>query len=262
MANQTVATRWLLSMRDRIKVSFVEHKWAGPYFTDIEIKIHIGGMEFSGRGTDKNGDLALEKASAEAIERWCCQELKLSTVGCAIHSVELLAEKNSKYEFIERFIFNKFIENGNLANEFFPAIPMRYPWGTFRFWNLGDTYAGSVAISISFDNQIPISIGIALSESEEPAAAKAFIEALRNFEAYEHDKSTFTAMIGNDPDLWCCDPQFLKRVLSQIAMNKAVSPTNWILPDTITISKKVSEILGQDDCPLYFSRTTQGLEGI
>lgn len=271
MAYQTVATRWLLGKKDQIDVSFVEHKWnIGPSFpyTDIEVLIRLDDKHtVTGRGTDLVGDIALEKASSEAIERWCCHILNISTVGCAVHSHRESAELNSKNEFAERFAFNKLKSKdikpkalqSKKTQELFGNLAKFYPGSEVLFFELVTFTPDKTVLCLILDENTPISLGLALEAREDSAVQKSFTEALRNYVSYKTDASLFFNSIQKSMDFWCCNPEFLNQLLGLIKMDVEISSVAMLKPITKTLTRSISEIVQIADCPLFFSMTTEGL---
>lgn len=259
MAHKAVAASWLLNKKDNLNVSFIEYSWGRPDYCDIAVQIEENGLIHNGRGTDRDGDIALEKASAEAIERWCCQRMNISTVGCAIHNVEAEAIKNSQEEFLERYIFNYFLEKGSSIREIDNA-KLFYSLASdcdykFRSWVMCIKDLGSLIVTISFLHQKPISIGMS-SSPLGLAIEKSYIESLRNFRAFQDDPTQFLEKVTKNKDLWCCDPKFLKQVMLKIEQTNSClekSPQTYL---TATETKSASEVLGVNDCPLFFCRTS------
>lgn len=256
MAYKTVATRWLLSKKDLLTISFVELKDTQsllPNLTDIEVKISVGDLIFSGRGTDSVGDIALEKASSEAIERWCCHKLNISTVGCAIRSTKEDAEYNSVSEFIERSYFDQFLESPILA----PNLKTESidPEAQINYYELAKTKYGSVILSLVVDSGRPICLGLALEKVPQDGFRKSAIEALRNYAVYKDSKSSFLEAIGEDHNLWCCNPDLLGKIFEKLSSQPATFNSSIEFPKFKSSIQNVSYILGIDDCPLFFSRT-------
>ncbi|MBL7545124.1 MAG: hypothetical protein JNL11_15005 [Bdellovibrionaceae bacterium] len=256
MAYKTVATRWLLSKKDLLKVSFAEHKDTFnllPNLTDIEVKISVGSLTFSGRGTDLVGDIALEKASSEAVERWCCHKLEISTVGCAIRSTEEDAESSSVSEFIERFYFDQFLEHS------FHALRSKTesiaPEAQINYYKLAKTKYGSVILGLVVDSEKPICLGLALEKDLNVGFSKAATEALRNYTVYRENKSDFVDAVSNDHNLWCCNPDLLSKIFGRLSSVPTTSNFFVGVPKFKSITQNVSSILDIKDCPLFFSRT-------
>lgn len=256
MAHKTVATRWLLSKKDLLKVSFVEHKDTHnllPNLNDIEVKIAVGGFIFSGRGTDSIGDIALEKASSEAIERWCCHKLEISTVGCSIRSTKEDAENSSLSEFVERFYFDQFL-SGLIIPTSLKIAPLSS--GTqINYHQLVKTEYGSVILSLVVDSEKPVCLGLALEKELKDGFNKSATEALRNYAVYKENKSAFIEAVAADQNLWCCDPEILSKISEKISTPQTASDSFIEIPKLKSSTQSVSSILGIEDCPLFFSRT-------
>lgn len=110
MASQTPITDWCLANHDILKPQIQSLNWTEewlPGYFDFEVVLRISGTTVTGRGTDKNQRLALEKAFAEAIERYFTIQNRLYYHGVAIHSDERLAKIYANNEFYERSIFLK-----------------------------------------------------------------------------------------------------------------------------------------------------------
>lgn len=108
MASQTPITDWCLANYDTLKPQIQSLNWTEewlPSYFDFEVVLRILGTTVTGRGTDKNQRLALEKAFAEAIERYFTIQNRLYYHGVAIHSDERLAKISAFNEFHERSIF-------------------------------------------------------------------------------------------------------------------------------------------------------------
>lgn len=256
MANKTVATRWLLSKKDLLKVSFVEHKNTQdllPHLSDIEVKISVDRLTFSGRGTDSIGDIALEKASSEAIERWCCHQLGISTVGCAIRSTKETAEFNSTSEFIERFYFDQLLSHSGQALDL--KIESIGTDTQINYYELAITDYGSVVLCLVVDSSKPICLGLALEQDLNNGFKKASIEALRNYAVYRENKPNFLKMTKEDHNLWCCNPDYLSKIFRLLSLELKTSNFYAEVPRLKSLTKNVSSILGIEDCPLFFSRT-------
>ena len=255
MAHQTVATRWLLSKKDLLKVSFAEHKDAQnllPNLTDIEVKILVDGLTFSGRGTDSVGDIALEKASSEAIERWCCHKLGISTVGCAIRSKKEDAEQNSECEFIERFYFDQFLSHSvQILESKSESISQE---AQIYYYELAATEYGIVILCLIIDSANPVCLGLALEKELKNGFKKAAVEALRNYAVYKENKTHFLNLVEEDHNLWCCSPNLLSKIFERLSSQSITSSSFIKTPKFKTLTQNVSSILGIEDCPLFFSR--------
>lgn len=253
MAYQTtVAARWLLSQKEKLGVKFTEHSWGRPSLTDIEVSFLFNGINVQGRGTHAVGDIALEKACAEAIERLCCLKLGISTVGCAIHSNEELAILNSRNEFVERSAFDSFLNQKSSTLELDNVIKLQFG-EKIKFWEIQNHSRCSTVFAITFDaNENPISLGLGSADSLKEACEKAYLEAIRNFVSFKQNPTAFKNSVEKDHNLWCCDEKFLLNVLNKINL------TYEIKNESLSFKTKVnpvSSIIGDDSCNLFFART-------
>src|SRR6185437_2300039 len=73
---------------------------------DFEARIEVSGVAVVGRGIDFDPELAVEKASSEAIERLICNRLNISSEGFAIGG-RRGADEHAKNEALERYYFNE-----------------------------------------------------------------------------------------------------------------------------------------------------------
>lgn len=261
MANQTVAATWLLGKTDTLNVSFIEYDWGQPYFNDISVLIEVDGIVHKGRGTSKDGEVALEKACAEAIERYCCFLMALPTVGCAVHSVNEIGKLKSKEELIERDVFKKFLMGELSSEEFESDIHLDFfddicSSSKFRFWKIVHNKK-TVVFCITFSGQKPVSLGIAFG-CNIASQEKAFLEALRNYVAFKKDDVTFKAMVRSNKNLWCCDSTVLDRLLERNSSPGLPSHISLSSGNIETTILKVSKIIDMADCPLYFCRSSFG----
>ncbi len=255
MAYKTVATRWLLSKKDLLAASFVEHKDnlnILSNMTDIEVKITASDVVFSGRGTDSIGDITLEKASSDAIERWCCHLLGISTVGCAIHSVREQAATNARNEFLERHFFDQYVSQS--ASPHILKSEQLEADAVVNYYEIAKCDVGLVVLAMIFDFSEPICLGLSLESDIDLGYKKAAVEALRNYSVYKTDKDYFHKKVATDRNLWCCDPELLRKIAN--TSSPPIGPGKLIeFPKISSHTQSVSDIVNIQDCPLYFSRT-------
>lgn len=109
MADSSELTTWLLNHAERINLQATEMSWVRdwglPGHSDIQVKIDVGGMTYTGRGTAADEDLAFLKAGAEAIERTYCAGHQVHSTGVAVHTNNLAAVANVQNELNERDAF-------------------------------------------------------------------------------------------------------------------------------------------------------------
>ena len=73
-------TDWLLNNSDRLSLRAEKYRWIDewlPGFFDYGVIIKVDGKDYSGRGIDKNEQLAFEKAASEALERAAVKTARL-----------------------------------------------------------------------------------------------------------------------------------------------------------------------------------------
>lgn len=271
MAHQTtIATRWLLSQKNKLDIAFVEHKWDQNILNapnDIQITINFKDkLRVLGRGTSTEGDLALEKASSEVIERWCCQYLNISTVGCAVHSNLVEASLNSKKEVLERFYFDQFVvskkSHGQITTQHTAELSEKmknyFKTSDIEFHLIQKSKEGIAILCIAFDKKIPITLGLSFEKDLNLGIYKSFFEAVRNFIAYTSNSINYFEKVKNDSNLWCCNPDFIQKLIpflskEKLAINQITNLQKSETPEVISSAKKVSELLPDSNCPLYFS---------
>lgn len=76
---------------------------------DFSCHIEFGKIKSEGRGISSDPDLAIEKASAEAIERYICLKLNIPSIGVAV-SGEKSALIHAENEAMERFYLKNHID--------------------------------------------------------------------------------------------------------------------------------------------------------
>lgn len=112
MAYKNAITRWLLNNKHLMALSFTQYDWPSNYLQgvyDFSAQIDFNGIQSEGRGIGFNPELALEKASAEAIERYICQKLKISSVGVAVSGANSSLD-HASLEALERYYLNKHLK--------------------------------------------------------------------------------------------------------------------------------------------------------
>jgi ribosomal protein S12 methylthiotransferase accessory factor YcaO len=109
MANQESIARWVLNNKRVLNPSLVQYDWPSRYLNgvyDFSVSVAVDGVEGLGRGLDRDRDLALEKACAEAIERYVCHRLGIDSIGVAV-SGESDAGTHAELETLERYYFDQ-----------------------------------------------------------------------------------------------------------------------------------------------------------
>lgn len=106
MAHAEQLIPWLLLNAGNLKLKIDQLEWIkdfAPSFSDVRIHITVGQYEDYSFGADHNHDLALVKATAEAIERAVLEEHKFPTSnGLAAHINVESAKRSAISELVER----------------------------------------------------------------------------------------------------------------------------------------------------------------
>lgn len=112
MVDKNTITNWLLFHKDLFKLSYTQYDWPDRYLPglhDFSCHIEFGKIKSEGRGISSDPDLAIEKASAEAIERYICLKLNIPSIGVAV-SGEKSALIHAENEAMERFYLKNHID--------------------------------------------------------------------------------------------------------------------------------------------------------
>ena len=265
MAHQTPIARWVLNNRDRLRPSFIRYDWPDRYFsgvTDFAAKISFGGIEAIGRGIDFDQDLALEKAAAEAVERYICKMLNLDSVGVAI-SGEAGSVSHAEHEAIERHIFNEHlrlnlpfekIDDRSTGSPALREIQNEFDRhnkheGQLSFYRMATAspYRGYVAIICIGEK--PRFLGLSLHTNSRSALFRSFFEAMTNFARFRDAPEALESERRLEPDAWNCDPAFLARVIAQVGTT--AEPSESIpIPQLETVAIDISQIAALKGCPI------------
>ncbi len=204
MASQTPITDWCIANQDILKPQIQSLNWTRDWlaeYSDFEVILQVGNTTVTGRGTDKDQRLAIEKAFAEAIERHFTKENRLYYHGVAIHSDEKQAKISAESEFYERSIFltenwltkGKFLQE-KIHGDFEISHDLEK-----KIWGYGYNITTHLLPDLSEDNgtiytfisspsaRSPNFIG--MSEAAfgfKEAAEKSLVEAVRGFVGYLH----------------------------------------------------------------------------
>lgn len=100
---------WLEKNKNLMNISIEIYDWPNKielkYF-DFGVSLSFEGISVYGRGSDFNQEIALIKATAEAVERWAFNKSKMpNTCGFAAHINLESAKKNARFEIFERDAF-------------------------------------------------------------------------------------------------------------------------------------------------------------
>ncbi len=214
MAYQTRLSDWLANHRQDLQLKILEFSWPpGLGKTkpiDFEVSLEFGGRSVSGRGTDMDEMLALEKACAEAVERLACHYNNIGSVGVAVHTNEVSARQNARAEYIERFVFqHHLLKNEPFTFESSVELELtdsHFEGNIFRMNDCGGLSSALILITSPGVNLL----GLASDVEFGTAAVRASIEAKRNYAAYLSAPEHFSEATQKDRDLWCCDFNYIE----------------------------------------------------
>ncbi len=262
MKPKSQLTKWLLENRAKMNPRFTEFSWPERYFRglhDFEARIAVPDAEFEGqiieargRGIDFDQELALEKASSEAIERLICMFVGVSTEGITVSGCNG-ANEHAKNEALERYYFylhefrhqalqrikspeaNHLIEQFQDQNQNFEL----------RFYRMAtDQSASGIVCAICDEDAGPKFLGIALNADLKTAMTRAMCEALANYARFSDAPKEYKSEVGLDPNAWICAPKFLDEVRhlftsADVAANSAENliPEPELKRESVDISK-------------------------
>lgn len=266
MANKKTLTSWLVENRERLNPAFVQFDWPNRYFnglSDFKATLNIEDFAAIGRGIDISPEIALEKASAEAIERLICHKLNISSGGCAVAG-EISAQSHARHEALERYYFDEHIEIGrpfhliektisplsmsaNLICEQFKSLN---PNIGAHFYKMAvpDPYYGIVC-NISPTSEAPQILGLSLHIDPTKALKKALKEALMNYARQQDNPKSFAEAVNADSDLWICNPRFMEKITTLFS-NTPWTTTATELPELIIEKIDTSSIEQLSGCPI------------
>ncbi len=172
------------------------NEWLKFPFYDFEVTIGGGDLQSFGRGSDRNQDLALLKACAEAVERHACKSAQIPTTGVAAHDNPVSAKHNACNELLERATLILYL----LADAKMPKITppkafrdmfanaltrIENSGGVLRFFRLSeDEYTVLCSVDwLDSANRRGALVGLSRDGSLDKAVEGAFIEVIRNVAA-------------------------------------------------------------------------------
>ena len=214
MAYQTRLTDWVATHRHDLQLKIREFSWplgiVEQQPNDFEVTLEFGRRSVSGRGTDSDETLALEKACAEAVERLACHCDGIGSVGVAVHTNEVSARLNARAEYIERFVFR----NHLLKNEpilYHSPIELELAGSQFEGNLFTMASCGGLSCALSLISGPGVNLlGLAADVEFGSAVERASHEALRNYAAFLSAPGCFSDATRNDSDLWCCDFNYIE----------------------------------------------------
>lgn len=266
MAHQTPVAAWLYSNKQIFDLRFREFDWTTrhlPGVHDFSAVVGWNGVEAEGRGLANSSELALEKASAEAIERLICRLLNLDSVGMAV-SGTLDPTIHARNEVYERYFLNSHL---NLS---IPMPEVKKPSGAsshvvelfrshnpkadlqfFKFATPTDFHGAACLI----DSQQK-SLGFAFGTSLDDVISRSFLETLPNFAWFQdqQDKLVDQEKDQPSPNLpWHLREDFLNSVIPLLG-GSGDGQMSIALPQVVELSVDVSSISIFKDVPIRVAR--------
>lgn len=223
MADQSNLVDWLMGQSGKIDYKVTEFRWVDDYAPEYsDFGVNFYGDKFIGRAVDKDQNLALTKAIAEAIERATCSHNDLrSSTGVAAHTNLSEAIHNAKLELIERIAFDLHFANRISFQKVKPlAIEAKFAMQKtqlqgvqLNFYQLispdNVKIICAVATGSTYVRPFGGIIGLGANESVVQAEKSALFECLRNLTYYLKDLG-LTAI--SKSDFQCIDtPKFMDR---------------------------------------------------
>lgn len=195
MADQQRLTNWILAQQDRLDLQVTELTWINSYlpgWSDLEVTITVDGQNYSGRGADESEDVALGKATCEAIERYLCTIHGISSIGVAGHVDDSRAMEGARVELIERSLMRFHFENEvpmslvsseDIRIDLVPN-PVKARIHAFKSIAFRDLSAVvCLAEGLSTGSEFGGVLGLGCDGDAERATLKARIECFRNLTA-------------------------------------------------------------------------------
>lgn len=196
MANSKRLTDWIFLNRRALNLKVVEYGWPKTLdmdLYDVSVSISIEGVQATGRGSDRDSDIALSKAFSESVERWYCKTHNENSLGLAAHVTQSEAKEHAKQEFIEREAFFYHFSN---RLPFFPVKWSFHPkieqWidsnrVLIKMYELSSCLGYRVRICLAEGsralNRFGGIVGLGCAANDLIASEKAMIECLRNCSA-------------------------------------------------------------------------------
>lgn len=263
MAHNTPLAAWLYSNRQALSPKFLELEWPGRYLPgiyDFAVTVELNGTSGEGRGLAESRELALEKASSEAIERLICRLLDLDSVGMAV-SGSLDPRNHARNELYERHFLDLHLKmsismtalvlplgGANAVIDSFRNLNPDVNLSFFKF-STPPGYHGTVCL---IDNQSK-SLGFAFGTSLEDAKYRSFLEALPNY-AWFQNKRDGRQMAPSPSALpWHIREEFLNNILPLLG-NDSTDSAKIQIPQAIEVPVDIKHIPVFKDAPFRVAR--------
>lgn len=197
---------WILKNKKGLKLQVIHLTGLSEIlvgFFDYAIEIFIEGKKYTGRGTDRNEEIAFLKAFSEAFERYFVEDLKLeNTSGLSVHSDQFECVNNAKLELIERDVFLcHFLLNGKL-NELISDETRKIQSDLIRkkieikFYSLLSEQSLHCVVAFVGDLKSKLSdkliFGVGCKRLQTEAVEHAAVESIRDYIDYHEDPKSIS----------------------------------------------------------------------
>jgi hypothetical protein len=237
---------------------------------DFAAQIEFGGIIGRGRGTDFCSETSIEKASAEAIERYLCKKLKMNSTGLSVSGRSTSVE-HAMGEALERFYLfshldlklpfircpDKLLEKLTL-NSILREFEEKTQSVFVSFHQMATRPGDSGIVCFIEDTKTNIfSFGFSYGQNVELNLQRAFFEAVPNFialkEAHELS-STAQSKLQEDTTLWHLSEDFHSQImplLFQDQPNQKSFFSTAIAYPSFEVTEIDIQSLGElKDCPI------------
>lgn len=273
MANTTPITKWLINRKELFKLSFKQYGWTEKYLPmlhDFTAEISFNGISSQGRGTDLNAELAIEKASAEAIERYVCKILKMDSTGLSV-SGEVSSTEHAKFEALERYYLNYHLsrkipflriderEIDITLKNMLQWFEDKFPSTFISFHQMHTSIHGYGVVAFIEDTSLNcFSFGFAYDKSISLSLKRSFLESIPNFAAQREKKDAILQvnslpLNSQEKTPWHLSQEFLSQIsplLFSESPSSKLEPYN-LNPIDFEILKIELAILPEfADCPI------------
>lgn len=255
MANQTSLTEWLFERREVLNLQYKAFAWPKDFclrLFDYECRITTDNETFVGRGSDADEATAIEKSSAEALERAFCFFNGLSSEGAALRKTRESAQRGAEVEAVERFHFQRCLRfrlpigiwdpSQGLIAPSLAAIKKLHPLIEVDFGEIKASAGHHVLVCLLGYRDQGFA-GISAGTEYGTTAQKCLIEALRNFTAYLDSPAVYEAAVASDANLWCGQRAFYDQVKSLFSKTVDSSFRQIYFANTEVLRERVPEVL-------------------
>lgn len=276
MANYEGLTRWILDNAEILNLQVVQLDWIHEYFQDhfdLDVKIEIDSKTYSGRGSDLDSNLALIKGVCEAIERYVCNENKISSIGVAGHLDFDLAKENALLEYIERIsIWSRHNQKNGMkliSSEGFLIDTKDYGKTDFNLLQfemivpVGFVGIFTLAHGLDSGKNLGGIMGAAVSRNIRDARKKSKIECLRNLASLKTDSiipmshgqfKKISKPPFNDSQGLLFDPVYCKDLIENLNLKQDMKTDINLDVNTLNFSELSYSASSLKKCPLKFVR--------